>query len=80
MRRTASSRRGKRWWRSITARGAEIIVAAYGTVARVVKSVIAQLDKEEGAPKVGLIRPITLWPFPAETFAKAAAQDSCPIL
>ena len=56
--------------------GAEIIVAAYGTVARVVKSVIAQLDKEEGAPKVGLIRPITLWPFPTEAFAKAAAQDS----
>lgn len=48
--------------------GADIIVAAYGTVARIVKNVIKMAEKE--GIKVGLIRPITLWPFPAESFSK----------
>ena len=41
---------------------AEIVVTAFGTVARIAKSAIADL-KEEGF-NVGLFRPITLWPFP----------------
>ncbi len=55
--------------------GAQLIVGAYGTMARIVKSVIMQLD-QAGGPKVGLVRPITLWPFPQEAFEKAAAQES----
>jgi len=54
---------------------AEIVLAAYGTTARIAKSAIAIARKELGI-KVGLIRPITLWPFPTVAFAKAAAQDS----
>ena len=42
--------------------GAEIVCTAFGTVARITKSAIDDL-KEEGF-NVGLIRPITLWPFP----------------
>lgn len=49
---------------------ADIVIVAYGTIARVAKSAIALL-REKGI-KVGLIRPITLWPFPSETIAKAA--------
>ncbi|MBE3101966.1 MAG: 3-methyl-2-oxobutanoate dehydrogenase subunit beta, partial [Firmicutes bacterium] len=45
---------------------AEIIVSAYGTTSRIIKSVI-DLAAKEGI-KVGLIRPITLWPFPSDTF------------
>ncbi|PAB60209.1 3-methyl-2-oxobutanoate dehydrogenase subunit VorB [Anaeromicrobium sediminis] len=45
---------------------AELVVAAYGTTARIVKNVIEEL-KEEGI-NVGLIRPITLWPFPTKAF------------
>ena len=41
---------------------AEIVVTAFGTVARIAKSAIDDL-KEEGF-NVGLFRPITLWPFP----------------
>lgn len=48
--------------------GADIIVSAYGTVARIVKNVIKLADKE--GIKVGLIRPVTLWPFPVEVFEK----------
>jgi len=48
----------------------DIIVAAYGTVARIVKNVIKIAEKE--GIKVGLIRPISLWPFPNEAFEKYA--------
>ena len=46
----------------------EIIIAAYGTVARIAKSAIKIL-REKGI-KTGLVRPITLFPFPYQTFAK----------
>lgn len=45
---------------------ADLILVAYGTVARIAKSVIEQA-KQEGL-KVGLVRPITLWPFPVQAF------------
>jgi len=49
---------------------ADIIIAAYGTVARIIKNVIKMAEKE--GIKVGLIRPVTLWPFPVKTFEKYA--------
>ena len=49
---------------------ADIIMVAYGTIGRIVKNAIAKA-REEGI-KVGLIRPITLWPFPTEVINKAA--------
>ncbi|GKX31579.1 3-methyl-2-oxobutanoate dehydrogenase subunit VorB [Vallitalea longa] len=52
---------------------ADIIVTAYGTTSRIVKSVI-EMAKEEGI-NVGLIRPITLWPFPYEPISKYADKD-----
>lgn len=52
---------------------AQIIVAAYGTTSRIVKKVI-QLGKEEGID-IGLIRPITLWPFPYDEFSKWADRE-----
>lgn len=52
--------------------GAEIVFAAYGTTARIVKNAINSLAKE--GIKAGLIRPITLWPFPSKTFEEAAEK------
>ena len=49
---------------------AEICVCAFGIAARVAKNAIVKA-REQGI-KVGLIRPITLWPFPKAPFAKAA--------
>lgn len=57
---------------------ADIIIAAYGTVARIALSSV-RIARQKGL-KVGLIRPITLWPFPAEVFAKrseTAKQFMC---
>ncbi len=51
---------------------AEIITVAYGATARVVKGAV-DMARAEGI-KAGLIRPITVWPFPTETIAKAAEK------
>jgi 2-oxoglutarate ferredoxin oxidoreductase subunit alpha len=45
---------------------AEIILVSYGVISRVVKEAVI-LARERGE-KLGLIRPITLWPFPKEAF------------
>ena len=49
---------------------ADIILVAYGTTARIATAAM-RMAREEGI-KVGLIRPITLWPFPSEIIAKTA--------
>mgnify|MGYP006284543451 CR=1 FL=1 len=46
---------------------ADIIITAYGITARIAKGAI-DTAREKGI-KVGLIRPITLWPFPKKEFA-----------
>jgi 2-oxoglutarate/2-oxoacid ferredoxin oxidoreductase subunit alpha len=53
---------------------AEIIVAAYGTVARIAKTAI-QVLRQRGV-KVGLVRPISLYPFPYKTFEELAKRVS----
>ncbi len=53
---------------------AEIVLTAYGTVARIAKSAVDML-REKGV-KAGLIRPITLYPFPKDAFKKAVDNSS----
>ncbi|PKM93654.1 MAG: 3-methyl-2-oxobutanoate dehydrogenase subunit VorB [Firmicutes bacterium HGW-Firmicutes-1] len=52
---------------------AEIIIAAYGTTSRICKNVIEAAEKI--GIKVGLIRPITVWPFPDKAFEEYANKD-----
>ncbi len=49
---------------------AEMVVVAYGTGARIAKGAIKHL-REEGK-KVGMIRPVALWPFPAQAIRDLA--------
>ena len=51
---------------------ADFAVVAYGASARIAKSAVVAA-RAEGI-KVGLVRPITLWPFPTDALQKAAAQ------
>lgn len=51
---------------------AEICIAAFGIAARVSKNAINEARKQ--GIKVGMIRPITLWPFPEKPFAEAAKR------
>ncbi len=53
---------------------AEVIIAAYGTVARIAKTAIKVL-REKGV-KAGMIRPITVFPFPYDVFEKMTERTS----
>ncbi|MFC1675207.1 3-methyl-2-oxobutanoate dehydrogenase subunit VorB [Candidatus Omnitrophota bacterium] len=50
---------------------AEIIIVAYGAMARISEGVVNDLRKK--GKRIGLIRPVTLWPFPEGEFRKLAA-------
>jgi len=49
---------------------ADIVLVAYGATARVVKSAV-NLAREQGI-KAGLVRPVTLWPFPEKELNEGA--------
>lgn len=49
----------------------ELAVAAFGSAARIAKSAIDRANDE--GRRVGLVRPITLWPFPSAAVAEVAA-------
>ena len=44
----------------------ELVLSAYGTTSRICKNVISEMKKE--GIEIGLIRPITVWPFPEKAF------------
>ncbi len=52
-------------YEEINTENADIVIVAYGTSARICKEVLER--KQTPNIKVGLLRPITLWPFPTET-------------
>ncbi len=45
---------------------AELVIVAYGSVARIARSAIESLRRD--GIKIGMIRPISLWPFPYQAF------------
>ena len=55
-------------WEEILLDGAKLVVLAFGSSARVALDAV-QVARAEGLP-VGMIRPITLWPFPQKGLAK----------
>lgn len=57
---------------SFMAEDADILLVAYGATARIVKSVVTAARAQ--GMKAGLIRPITLWPFPAAAIGAGLAR------
>ena len=57
-------------WEEYMMEDADICIVAFGIASRVAKNAIVAA-RQEGI-KVGLIRPITLWPFPKEALSEAA--------
>jgi 2-oxoglutarate ferredoxin oxidoreductase subunit alpha len=53
---------------------AEVVLTGYGIVGRIAKSAVDML-RAEGI-KAGMIRPITLYPFPSDTYTKVAGQKN----
>ncbi|MGI6095449.1 MAG: transketolase C-terminal domain-containing protein [Lachnospiraceae bacterium] len=60
-------------WESICVEDADIVLVAYGISSRVAEGAVNQA-REEGF-KLGLIRPITLWPYPRKAFQEI--PDTC---
>lgn len=57
---------------------ADIIVFAYGSISRSARFAVNEMRKK--GTKVGLFRPITLWPFPQERIAELAKQAKAIIV
>ncbi|HEY6009472.1 MAG TPA: 3-methyl-2-oxobutanoate dehydrogenase subunit VorB [Geobacteraceae bacterium] len=55
----------------------ELAVVAFGSAARIAKSAVDRLN-EEGR-RVGLIRPLTLWPYPSQAI-RTVAEEGVPFL
>jgi 2-oxoglutarate/2-oxoacid ferredoxin oxidoreductase subunit alpha len=53
---------------------ADIVVVAFGACARIARSAVKQA--REAGIRAGLIRPMTLWPFPVDALSKAAETAS----
>ncbi len=57
-------------WEAISLEDAELILVAYGTSARISGAALREAKKE--GLKVGMLRPITLWPFPSRVISESA--------
>jgi len=57
-------------WEEYRLDDAELVLVAYGTTARVCKSVV-NMARDDGL-RVGLLRPVTLFPFPCSVLAQVA--------
>ena len=68
-----AARENEQMWECYKTDDAEVIVTAFGTVARVVKTVVDEM-RAEGV-KVGLFRPITVWPFPYDALRETTVRN-----
>ena len=62
-------------WQEEMVDDADWVLVAYGTTARIARSAMRKL-RDKGI-KAGLIRPITLWPFPNAPIQAAATHAKC---
>ncbi len=59
-------------WEEYLTDDADLLVVGFGIVSRILRSAVDEARKQ--GVKVGLFRPITLWPFPLHELAAAAAR------
>ena len=65
-------------WEEVGIENCEVLFVAYGTPSRVCKAAIKLLEKE--GIRAGLLRPITLWPYPYQALKAAAMQNSVKVV
>lgn len=63
-------------WEEYATEDAELVLVAYGTMGRICRTVVRRARKE--GLRVGLFRPISLWPFPSTPLRKLA--ERVPVL
>ncbi len=59
-------------WQEYSTDDADYLMVAFGTVGRVCQTVVR--DARSRGIKLGLLRPITLWPFPSDRIASLASK------
>lgn len=59
-------------WEEVLTDDAEMVVTAFGSVARIARTAV-EMARDEGM-KVGLLRPITLFPFPRQAYAELTGR------
>lgn len=59
-------------WEAFSVEDAKMVVVAFGIAARIAKGALKRV-RDEGL-KVGLLRPITLWPFPSKALKELAKK------
>jgi 2-oxoglutarate ferredoxin oxidoreductase subunit alpha len=59
-------------WREYSTEDADLLLVAFGTVGRVCQTVVREA-RDKGV-MAGLLRPITLWPFPSARLAELSRQ------
>ena len=59
-------------WEEVQTDDAELIVTAFGSTARIARTAVA-MAREAGL-KVGLMRPVTLFPFPQKVYARLSER------
>jgi 2-oxoglutarate ferredoxin oxidoreductase subunit alpha len=64
----------ERRFEATSTENAELVLVAFGTAARVAQTAVKQLAEE--GHKVGLFRPISLWPFPQQELREATRHAS----
>jgi 2-oxoglutarate/2-oxoacid ferredoxin oxidoreductase subunit alpha len=65
-------RREEQRWENVAMEDAEIVIVAYGAMARIAKGCVRKL--RQAGIRAGLIRPVSLWPFPEKAFEKISAK------
>lgn len=66
-------------WEEYKIDDADIVLVGYGIVSRILKGVV-DAGRKQGI-KLGLIRPITLWPFPTDALRAAVrGKDACMVV
>ena len=64
-------------YEAVGTEGAEIVFVAFGTMSRIVREAIDHLAAQ--GIKAGMIRPITLWPFPTKAFDELGKETKVVI-
>lgn len=62
-------------WEEYRTEDADIIVTAYGITARIAKAAVRRA--RSNGIRAGLVRPVTLWPFPKKAFGRSCRRVLC---
>jgi 2-oxoglutarate ferredoxin oxidoreductase subunit alpha len=59
-------------WKEYETDDAEVLLVAFGTIGRICQTVVREARRK--GLRVGLLRPITVWPFPSARLAELSRQ------